>query len=55
VFLTREEEIKGTLEEGKVADLMVLPEDLLGVALDKILNVKIDTTIVGGKVLYERA
>ncbi len=54
-FLTREEKIKGTLEVGKLADMIVLPEDLLNVAPDKILNMKVDMTIVGGKILYERA
>ncbi len=54
-FLTREEKLKGTLEVGKLADMIVLPEDLLTVAPDKILNMKVDMTIVGGKVLYERA
>ena len=53
-FLTREEKIKGTLEVGKLADMIVLPEDLLTVSPDKILNMKVDMTIVGGKVLYER-
>ena len=54
-FLTREEKIKGTLEVGKLADMIVLPEDLLNVSPDKVLNMKVDMTIVGGKVLYERA
>jgi predicted amidohydrolase YtcJ len=54
-FLTREEKIKGTLEPGKVADLLVLPEDLLTVSPEKVLNMKVDMTVVGGKVLYERA
>ena len=54
-FLTREEKIKGTLETGKVADMIVLPEDLLAVSPEKVLNMKVDMTIVGGKVLYERA
>jgi len=54
-FLTREEKIKGTLEAGKLADMIVLPEDLLNVSPEKILNMKVDMTIVGGKVLYERS
>ena len=54
-FLTREEKIKGTLEVGKLADMIVLPEDLLNVAPDKVLNMKVDMTIVGGKVLYDRS
>jgi len=53
-FLTREEKLKGTLEPGKLADMIVLPEDLLNVAPEKVLNMKVDMTIVGGKVLYER-
>ncbi len=54
-FLTREEKIKGTLEAEKVADMIVVPEDLLNVAAEKILSMKVDMTIVGGRVLYERA
>jgi predicted amidohydrolase YtcJ len=54
-FLTREEKLKGTLEAGKLADLVVLPEDPLSVAADKILNMKIDMTIVGGRILYDRS
>jgi predicted amidohydrolase YtcJ len=48
-FLTREEKLKGTLEVGKVAvaDMIVLPEDLLNVSPDKVLNIKVDMTIVG--------
>jgi predicted amidohydrolase YtcJ len=53
-FLTREEKLKGTLEVGKLADMIVLPEDLLSVSPEKVLNMKVDMTIVGGKVLYER-
>jgi predicted amidohydrolase YtcJ len=54
-FLTREENIKGSLETGKVADMIVLPQDLLNASYEKILNMKVDMTIIGGKVLYERA
>jgi predicted amidohydrolase YtcJ len=53
-FLTREEKIKGTLEVGKLADMIVLPQDILSVSPEKVLNMKVDMTIVGGKVLYER-
>jgi predicted amidohydrolase YtcJ len=53
-FLTREEKTKGTLEAGRLADMVVLPEDLLNISPDKLLKMKIDMTIVGGKVLYER-
>jgi hypothetical protein len=53
-FLTREEKIKGTLEVGKLADMVVLPWDLLNIAPEKLLTMKADMTIVGGKILYDR-
>ena len=53
-FLTREEKIKGTLEAGRLADMVVLPQDILTVSPDNLLNMKVDMTIVGGKILYDR-
>ncbi len=53
-YLTWEEKTKGTLEPGRLADLVVLPEDPLSIAPEKLLNLKVDMTVVGGKVLYER-
>ena len=53
-FLTREEKAKGTLEVGKLADMVVLPEDLLSISPEKLLTMKVDMTIVGGKILHER-
>jgi predicted amidohydrolase YtcJ len=54
-FLTREENIKGVIEPGKVADMVVLPEDPLTISPDKVLTMKVDLTIVGGRVLYDRS
>jgi predicted amidohydrolase YtcJ len=54
-FITREEKIKGTLEPGKLADMVVLPEDPLSISPEKLLAMKIDMTIVGGKVVYDRS
>ncbi|MGA2741718.1 MAG: amidohydrolase [Bryobacteraceae bacterium] len=53
-FLTREEKVKGTLEAGKLADMIVLPEDPLNISPDKLLGLKVDMTIVGGCILYDR-
>ncbi len=54
-FLTREEKLKGTLEPGKLADMIVLPENPMTIAPDRLLNLKVDLTIVGGRVLYDRS
>lgn len=53
-WLTFEEKIKGTLEPGKLADLIVLDKDPLTVSADEVLNIKVDMTILGGKLVYER-
>ena len=49
-----EEASKGSLKVGKLADVTVLSKDILTVAEDEIPSAKVDFTIVGGKVLYER-
>jgi hypothetical protein len=49
-----EEDVKGTLSPGKLADVVVLSQDLLTVPEDKILATKVELTIVGGKVVHER-
>jgi predicted amidohydrolase YtcJ len=54
-WVTFEEDIKGTLEPGMLADLVVLSEDLLTIDPERIMDVEIDMTIVGGRVLYERS
>jgi hypothetical protein len=50
-----EEEIKGSLGPGKLADITVLSKDLLTVPDDEILKTLVDYTIVGGRVAYRRS
>jgi predicted amidohydrolase YtcJ len=49
-----EEDLKGSLEPGKLADVTVLSQDILTVPDAKLLDTKVLMTIVGGKVMYER-
>jgi len=49
-----EEEYKGSIEVGKLADLVVLSENLLKIPDDQILSTKVDLTIVGGGIKYQR-
>jgi predicted amidohydrolase YtcJ len=49
-----EEENRGSLEEGKLADMAVLSENILTVPLHRIRELKVDQTYVGGRLVYER-
>jgi predicted amidohydrolase YtcJ len=48
------EKDKGTLEAGKLADLVVFAADLLQIPPREILTTPVDLTVVGGRVVYER-
>lgn len=48
-----EEQDVGTLTPGKLADIVVLSQDLLAAAEDQILKTTVRYTIVGGKIVYE--
>lgn len=49
-----EEDIKGSITKGKLADFSVFNQDLMKVPDNQILDTKIDMTFVGGKLLYKR-
>jgi predicted amidohydrolase YtcJ len=45
---------KGTLEPGRLADLVVLDRDLLSTRPERIRDAKVVLTVVGGRVVYDR-
>lgn len=51
-YATFDENRKGTLAEGKLADMVVLSEDLFEIDANDIKNVEVESTIVGGKIEY---
>jgi len=53
-FAGREEDIKGSLEPGKLADVAVLDRNIFSIRDDEIRDVQVDMTIVGGVVRYQR-
>ena len=50
-----EESDKGTLERGKLADFVLIDRDLTRISPEAIRDARILLTVVGGRVVYERA
>jgi len=49
-----EEDVKGSLTPGKLADLVVLSKDILTCPDEQIREAKIDYTIIGGQMVFDR-
>ena len=54
-YYSADQDVLGTIEEGKYGDLVVLGGDYLTVPADQLAEIPIDFTIVGGKIVYDRA
>ena len=53
-FAEHQEKVKGSIEPGKLADLVVLSDDIFTIAPEAIEKAKVDITIFDGKVIYQR-
>jgi len=53
-YASFEEKLKGSIEEGKLADLTVLSGDPKTVSSSRIGDINVDVTLVGGKVVYQK-
>ncbi len=53
-YASHEEKLKGTLTEGKLADLVVLSKDILQGPPEILLSAAADITVLGGKIVFER-
>jgi predicted amidohydrolase YtcJ len=49
-----EENLKGSLEASKLADLIVVSQDPLGVAPELLKEITVETTILGGQVVFSQ-
>jgi predicted amidohydrolase YtcJ len=52
-YLVFQENNLGSIQPGKLADLLVLDRDYLTVPADQIKDIQTVMTIVGGKIAYE--
>ncbi|MCB0492377.1 MAG: amidohydrolase [Cyclobacteriaceae bacterium] len=53
-YASHSEHNKGTLEVGKLGDMVILSQDLLTIPVEDIKNTTVLYTIVGGKVVYKK-
>ena len=53
-WLSFEEGRKGSIEPGKLADMIVLDQDILTIDADHIMDINVEQTWLGGKLVYER-
>jgi len=52
-YLSNEEKVKGTLEVGKLADIVMLSHNIFEMKKDDLLSVKAVLTMMDGKVVYQ--
>jgi predicted amidohydrolase YtcJ len=52
-YASHEENIKGSISDGKLADFVVLADDPHTVSPDKIKDIQIARTVVGGQTVYQ--
>jgi predicted amidohydrolase YtcJ len=53
-YASFDEKIKGTLEAGKLADFVIIDKDIFSIEPEKIRDIKIMSTYVGGREVYSR-
>lgn len=53
-YASFEEDFKGSIEEGKLADLVVLSENILETPVERIKEVVADITVIDGEIVYRR-
>lgn len=53
-YASFDEKTKGTLEPGKLADMVILEKDIFEIDPADLFDARVDATIVGGKIAYDR-
>jgi len=52
-YASFQEKVQGTISPGMLADVVVLSDDLFRIPPEKIKDVRVEITIVGGRIVYE--
>lgn len=54
-YASFEENIKGSIEPGKLADMAILDRDILSIPSEEIKGMQVEMTIVGGDIVFQRS
>ena len=52
-YASFEEKIKGSIAPGKLADIVILSDDPTRIPPEKIKDIKVEMTMIGGEVVWE--
>jgi len=52
-YASFEEDIKGSIAPGKLADMVILSDDPTKIPPEQIKDIKVEMTIIGGEVVWE--
>ncbi|MEC8993924.1 MAG: amidohydrolase family protein, partial [Pseudomonadota bacterium] len=47
-------DVKGSLEPGKFADMIVLSDDILTIDPERIMDIEVEQTYINGKLVYKK-
>lgn len=53
-YASFDEDSKGSIETGKLADLVILNTSILDSQMEDLLEVKVDSTILNGEIVYTK-
>lgn len=53
-YASLEEKIKGSIEPGKLADLVILSGNILDTPVEELKSLKADMTVIDGQIVYKR-
>jgi predicted amidohydrolase YtcJ len=53
-YASSEEQLKGSITAGKLADFVFFEKDPHAVPSNEIMNIKVNRTVVGGKTVYPK-
>jgi len=52
-YASFEEDIKGSLEPGKLADFVIIDRDLTAISPEQIKDARVLLTVIGGQVVFD--